>query len=398
MKLNYKEAKEFLQSLIQINSVNPPGNELAVARKIVEQADSVGLETEIKMLEKDRANVLVRLKGKDPDRPTLIYSGHLDTVPVGELSWEIDPFSGKEMDGKIYGLGTSDMKGGVAAMIEAMMALKRSGVVLEGDVIFAGTVGEEVDCLGALAFIDEKLFAGAGAVVISEPSNGEVFIAHKGALWIEIETYGKTAHGSMPDQGTNAVLHMNEIINRLKKYEFTCQKHQLLSEPTLNIGTIYGGVKTNVVPDRCTVTLDIRTVPGVDHQKVLRDITNIIQDLEARKENFRGKVHVLNERQPLSTSEDHPFVKLALETNEELSGSKCSAKGANYYTDGSVFGPMTGLPVIIYGPGDEKMAHQPNEYVEIEKYNKSIHYYANIARKYFSLNQRELTSFNGVFI
>lgn len=382
--MNHREAVEFLRQLIQIDSVNPPGNERLVADQIAERAKRSGLESEIIMLDENRANILVHLKGKG-SKPALVFSGHLDTVPAGEIPWKAGPFSGEEIDGKIFGRGASDMKSGVAAMIESMISLHTEGTELPGDIIFAGTAGEEVDCLGAQAFVDEKVLSDAGAMVIGEPTSGEVFIAHKGTLWLEIVTYGKTAHGSMPDQGINAIVHMNEIINRLQKYSFSyAQKHHLLGEPTLNISTIAGGIKTNVVPDRCVLTVDIRTIPEMEHKQILREIQAILDELESTTGHFRAEVRVVNDRQSVFTARNHPLVDTAVRTNQEIKGFFSEPKGVNYYTDGSVFGPATGLPIIIYGPGGEKLAHQPNEYVEVDKFLESIQYYVKFARNYFS--------------
>lgn len=393
MSVNREKAIQFLQSLIQTNSINPPGNELETAEKIARYALDAGLEAEVKLLEENRANVIVRLAGYDSKNcPALIFSGHIDTVPVGNLPWQVDPLSGHESDGKIYGRGASDMKGGIAALIEAMIFLKESGNQYKGDIIFAGSAGEEVDCCGARALVEGHLFENAGAIIIAEPSNGKVFSAHKGALWLEIETYGKTAHCSMPNEGVNAVLHMNELINRLKEYQFAyTEKHRLLGEPTLVISSINGGVSTNVVPDNCKITVDMRTIPEVDHNQVIVDIHNIITSLENTLDNFKAEVRVKNNLPPVECGEENQFVEMALKVNEELTGESQTELGVNYYTEGSVFSVETKAPIIIYGPGDEKVAHQPNEYVEISKFFDAINFYSVLANKYFQLYSEEVT-------
>lgn len=387
MAINREKAVRFLQSLIQTNSINPPGNELETAQKIAQYASAAGLEADIKVLEENRANVIVRLPGYDrQNNPALLFSGHMDTVPVGNLPWQVDPLSGEKIDGKIHGRGASDMKGGIAAAIEAMIFLKESGNQFKGDIIFAGSAGEEVDCCGAHALVENHLLDNAGAIIIAEPSNGKVFSAHKGALWLEIETYGKTAHCSMPNEGVNAVLHMSELINRLKEYQFAfTQKHRLLGEPTLVISTINGGVSTNVVPDSCRITVDIRTIPEVDHTRVIEDIQTIIKSLENELDNFKADLRVKNNLPSIENGEKNRFVELALKVNQELSGERQPELGVNYYTEGSVFSLETDAPIIIYGPGDEKLAHQPNEYVEISKFFDAIDFYAVLAMKYFQL-------------
>jgi succinyl-diaminopimelate desuccinylase len=387
MSINREKAIQFLQSLIRTNSINPPGNELETAQKIAEYALAAGLEADIRALEENRANVIVTLKGYDSENcPALLFSGHMDTVPVGNLPWQVDPLSGEKIDGKIYGRGASDMKGGIAASIEAMILLKESGHKFKGDIIFAGSAGEEVDCCGAHALVENQLLENAGAIIIAEPSNGKVFSAHKGALWLEIETYGKTAHCSMPNEGVNAVLHMSELINRLKEYQFGfTQKHRLLGEPTLVISSINGGVSTNVVPDHCKITVDIRTIPEVNHTQVIDDIHSIIKSLENEFDNFKASLRVKNNLPSIECEEKNIFVETALRVNEELTGVSQPELGVNYFTEGSVFSVETEAPIIIYGPGDEKLAHQPNEYVEINKFFAAIDFYAVLAKKYFQL-------------
>lgn len=384
MTINRKRAIQFLRELIQIKSVNPPGNELEVAKKIEEHVKTVGLETEIKMVEEQRANILIRLKGKDPNRPRLVFSGHMDTVHVGDEPWQYDPFAAEIVDGKIYGRGSCDMKSGVAGTVEAMMHLKESGFVPEGDIIFAGTMGEELGKIGAQAFVNHKNLEGAGAMVVAEPTNCEVVNAHKGTLWFEIKTYGKTAHGSMAHEGINAILHMNEVVNKLKQYQFGHAKHHhLLNVPTMNIGKIEGGVGTNMVPDNCRLFVDVRTTPEYLNEQVIQDIKQMLHDLEHEIAGFRADLHVFNNTLPVYTEQDDPFVTLALDINHELHGTALEEKAANYGTDASIFAPGLGIPIIIYGPGKPELAHQPNEYVEIDQYISSIHFYIELAKRYF---------------
>lgn len=382
--VNEERAIKFLQDLIQIESVNPPGNELGVAEAIAGHVKNPGLSCEIKPFSKNRANMIVRLEGKDSSRPPLIFNGHLDTVPIGDNLWEHPPFSGNMVDGKIYGRGACDMKGGVAALIEAMICLKEAGEELEHDVIFIGTAGEEVDCVGAKMMVEEDILKKAGAMVIAEPSNGRVFTAHKGVLWLEIKLFGKTAHASMPDQGINAIIHMSELIERLKKFTFYAEEHGLLGKPSLTVSTIEGGVKTNVVPDQCRITLDIRTVPGMKHEKIIHQISELLEELKAEIKNFQPELNVLNNLPALENMKNDSFVRLCLEVNQELYNMKPEEKGANYYTDASIFFPQLKLPTVIYGPGNEKLAHQPNEYVEVKKYIQAIEYYVELARRYSS--------------
>jgi succinyl-diaminopimelate desuccinylase len=288
-RIDEKEAVQFLQSLIQINSVNPPGNEKMVAEAIQTYLKSTNLQVEVDDLGNNRANLFVNYHSGGRNGKYLVYSGHLDTVPPGKVKWEHDPYSGEVVGNKVFGRGATDMKGGVAAMVLALKYLDQAGVKLNGKLQFVGTAGEEVDGFGAKKVIEKEQIDKATALVISEPSENQLFHAHKGCLWLELTIYGKTAHGSMPDKGINAILTMNELINQLQTYQFEYTPHSVLGHPTLNIGTIEGGVKTNVVPDQCKMTVDIRTVPGQSNEQIIKDLENMIRSItENSKTNYEG--------------------------------------------------------------------------------------------------------------
>jgi succinyl-diaminopimelate desuccinylase len=379
------EAVDLLKQMIRLKSVNPPGDEEPVARLLQSVLQKSGVETEIQQLAPNRSNLVARIRGTG-GKGSLIFSGHMDTVPPGDIAWEFDPYGAAEKDGRIYGRGASDMKSGLAAMTTAMMEIARSRVALQGDLILAATAGEEVDCCGARAMVEEGLLQEAAAMVIGEPSNGKIFIAHKGALWLEITAYGKTAHGSMPEQGVNAIEHMNRFINALREqFRFRYEADDLLGEPSLNLSVISGGVKTNVVPDMCRLQIDIRTVPGQNHQEIVEELRRLLAELEEQT-HARFELAILNDKPSVRTSASHGVVALALATAEELFGQTFDPAGVRYFTDASVFVPGSGgsLPVIIYGPGDEKLAHQPNEYVEIHKYLEAIQFYKELAIRFLS--------------
>ncbi|MCM3767024.1 M20 family metallopeptidase [Neobacillus niacini] len=376
-RIDEKEAVQFLQSLIQVNSVNLPGNEKEVAEVIQSFLKTCSLQVELDDLGDNRANIFVTYPNGGKDDKFLVYSGHLDTVPTGKVEWEHDPFSGEVVDNKVFGRGTTDMKSGVAAMVLALKYLEEAGVKLNGKLQFVGTAGEEVDGYGAKTVVEKGQIDKATALVVSEPSENQIFHAHKGCLWLEITTYGKTAHGSMPDKGINAILTMNEIINRLQTYQFDYKPHSVLGLPTLNVGTIEGGVKTNVVPDQCKLTIDIRTVPGQSNEQILQDIENLVKAVALNYE-----IKVLNSMASVGTDESDDFIKLAIETGKNHLNLELKPSGVNYYTDASVYCPHLQVPAFIFGPGIPTLAHQPNEYVEIEKFIESIQYFIALAIDY----------------
>ncbi|WP_423799547.1 M20 family metallopeptidase [Neobacillus sp. SAB-20_R2A] len=379
--VNVEESVQFLQSLIQENSVNPDGNEKRVAEAIETFLASSKLQVELDDLGSNRANLFVTYPDRKTEERYLVYSGHFDTVPTGKVEWQHDPFSGEIAGNKMYGRGTTDMKAGVAAMILAMEYLSRAGVKLKGKLQFVGTAGEEVDGYGAKTVVQKGQIDKATAMVISEPSENEIYNAHKGCLWLEITTYGKTAHGSMPDQGVNAILAMNELINALLMYEFSYTPHPILGHPTLNVGTIEGGVKTNVVPDQCSVTLDIRTVPGQDIDRILKDIEEMLKGI-AEKTKASYQIKIINRMESVSTKESDEFVQMAVRTGKKELNLELNPTGVNYYTDASVYQPHLQIPTFIFGPGHPKLAHQPDEYVEIDKFIESIRYFMALAIEY----------------
>ncbi len=366
-----EEVIKLCQELIQIKTVNPPGDELPLAQYVSSYLKKAGLEVEQINHSPTRASVLARLKSPRK-KPGLLFNAHLDTVPVGNEKWIHEPFTGEVAEGRIWGRGSADMKGGLAVLMIAVKTLAEARLPLQGDLILAITAGEEVDSIGATSIAGGKEIGPVQAVMIPEPSNNDVFIAEKGALWLEIATHGKTAHGGMPELGRNAVMMMIRLITELQKMVFPFKEHPLLGGFTQSVNTIVGGVKTNVVPDHCAVTVDMRTVPGQDHKAIVRQIENLISDLSQKIPDFKASVRVTNDRIPIESSPDEPVVQGFFDIVSEVTGERPVPKGVRYYTDAVAFVPVLKTPMIICGPGDATLAHQPNEYVEISKLMQSV--------------------------
>lgn len=378
------EAVKLLQDMIAFKTVNEPGDEKPLAEFIKEKLQDIGIEAVVDDLGNNRGNVIGRIKGSG-EREALLFNGHLDTVPPGDIDWEYGPYSGKVVDGKIYGRGSADMKGGLAAMLIALKAVKKAGWKLKGDFIYSATAGEEADSIGAVKFVEDGGLDDVGAIIIGEPGSSAINIAEKGAFWIQITTYGKTAHGSFPEKGSNAVTHMNALLSELISYKFKYEENEMVGHPTMNISTIKGGVKTNVVPDKCSITVDMRTVPGMDHKEIIKDFENIIEKLSQEIKDFKADIKILNDRPAVETKADNPFVKLAIETVKEEFNRDIKAEGVNFYTDASIFLPVKQVPCIFYGPGDSSMAHQPNENITIDSLMEVIRFYVAIIEKYLVL-------------
>jgi succinyl-diaminopimelate desuccinylase len=365
-RINAKELTELCCRLVRFKSVNPPGDERAIAAFAADYLREAGLEVELISHGPQRASVLAKLRGQGR-KPGLLYSAHLDTVPVGHETWLHDPFSGDVADHKVWGRGSADMKGGMAVIMTMARILAQARLPLEGDLILGLTAGEEVDSLGAMALAGRPNLGPVQAVVVAEPSSNQLYIAEKGALHVEIATYGKTAHGSMPELGRNAVMMMVALLAELERLPIAFDPHPMLGGFTRSINTIAGGIKTNVVPDQCIATVDMRTVPGQNHQDILRRIEELIADFKAKITDFSAGVRILNDRPPITTPPDDPMVHHFTDIITQITGRRPIPKGVRYFTDAVAFVPVLKAPMIICGPGQAGLAHQPNEYVEIDK-------------------------------
>lgn len=362
---------KFLQELIQIDSINPPGNETRVSKFFAKRCEVIGLPFEIQVIDNKRSNFLIELKGKRDQK--LFFCGHMDTVSPGEMKWDYPPLSGEIVDNKLYGRGTSDMKSGLAAMYLALESIFLEEMIPEYTLVFLATAGEEVDSCGARAFLEHQPLNDVEAIIIGEPTNQKVVVGHKGALWLEITTYGKTAHGSMPTKGINAIEKMTKVIQLIDqlKLEWVFE-NDTLGTSSMAVTTIRGGVQTNVIPDSCTISVDIRTVPPQSHQEIFNQIKFHLDELKQVDPAFTFQIEKKLDRNSIFTDKSCSIIQKALQLNQ-LSNKDCY--GVSFYTDAAVLNPDSVIPTLIYGPGDESLAHQPNEYVKIPSYLQSIQFY-----------------------
>jgi succinyl-diaminopimelate desuccinylase len=273
------------------------------------------------------------------------------------------------------------MKGGLVAMLAALRELAGDGRRLGGRVRLVGLVGEEVDCRGAKAFLAAGGMRGVDWLVVGEPTALDVVVAHRGALWLELTAHGKTAHGSMPHLGINAIDHLIDLLRELRGLRFDYTPHPLLAPPTLSVGTIQGGIKTNVVPDRARATVDLRTVPGQRHDELIDTVLSLAARLEDETPGPRLEVRVAHDLPPIETSPDAPLVRALRAVVADIRSRAPEVRGVSYYTDASVLMPPTRVPTVIFGPGDERLCHQPNEQVEVAQVLTAVRCYAALARR-----------------
>ncbi|MBN1795703.1 MAG: M20 family metallopeptidase [Sedimentisphaerales bacterium] len=364
--------KELLKKLIQADSTLNKG-ELATAEVIRKHFEKNGIESELSNWDGNRANVVAHIKSTG-EKSGLLFACHLDVVPPGEQQWKYPPFSATEEDGKIYGRGATDMKGSTAALITAIVDLVKSGVDLKGDIIFAATAGEETDSCGVHKFVSEykdKLPELAG-VIVAEPTDFKVITTHRGIFWLEVITKGRTAHGSRPDTGINAINSMRQFLDEAQKYDFGRIEHPKLGKCSMSINAVNAGEAINVVPDRCSAKIDIRTVPGIENRQILDKFEEIFAVLKAKNKDFDAEVSVVRNVPALETDNECDFVKQI-----------CSAIGAiettavGYGTDGPFFAEL-GYPIVICGVCDNSTCHQPDEFVEFNELKKGVEVYKKI--------------------
>jgi succinyl-diaminopimelate desuccinylase len=365
---------DLTRELLAFNTMNPPGQEQECAKYLASLLESVGFRVRCYEFAPQRTTIVARLSGMR-DRLPLCFTGHIDTVPLGATAWNYDPLAGEISGDKIYGRGSTDMKSGIAATIAAATQLAQLQTPQAGLMLIL-TAGEETCCQGAyhLASLGDAL-GEVGAIVVGEPTANYPWIGHKGTVRFEIRTKGITAHASMPEQGVNAVYRAAQAILKLQNFNFQIDSHSILGKPTLNVGTISGGININSVPDCCAIGIDIRTIPGQNHSEICQKLQTFLGD--------EVEIELLNEAQSIATDEKNEWIQSVFEIVEPYLKTRPIAKGATFFTDASVLTPAFGYPpTIILGPGEPEMAHKTNEFCHISKIEESMEIYIKIAEKW----------------
>jgi succinyl-diaminopimelate desuccinylase len=367
------EVVDLAMELIACDTTNPPGRELAACEIIEGHLAGRGVTATIQRLGDERANLVARVRGSQ-DGPALMLCGHVDVVPADAGDWKSPPFEPNLHDGRIVGRGSADMKGAIAAMTVALCNLAAKSDALAGDVVLLCTSGEEVDSSGARAVARGQGMDDVAWIVIGEPTDLDVGVGHKGALWIRVETRGVAAHGAQPEQGVNAVNRMLEWLGdpaSLAKL-VTADPHPRLGSASVSLNQISGGTAPNIVPDRCRMTVDFRTLPGDEHASVL---------LALGLREPAAKLTVLRDAAAVAAAPDSPLVAAAHGAVLSATGREPALRGLPYVTDGSVLGTELGAEVVLLGPGDERLAHQANEWVSAADVETAVTCYEDIAMR-----------------
>ena len=366
-----------LRDMIREASVNPPGCERDCAEVVAGKLRSLGLEVELVEKDPGRTNVVARLKGTRGS-PILLYNGHIDVVPVGN-GWTRDPFGGEIVDGVLYGRGTADMKSGVASMVAAAEAIVKSGVKLKGDLLITAVADEETGSAKGTRYLIERGLK-ADFAVVSEPTDLRVEISHKGILWVEITTRGKGSHASRPHLGVNAVDKMHKLISALQGIKLEGWNPIFdVPQPVLSVTTISGGTKINVIPDLCKIEIDRRLLPGETPENALKQINDAITEAKGRDPAIDASVKVLEEWPPMEVEPDSPIVQSLVKVVEEWTGVKPGLFGKAAGTDASWLVRDAKIPTVLYGPGDPRFSHTPDECVKLNKVTEAAKILAMLA-------------------
>jgi len=360
-----QDAVSLTKSLLRFDTVNPPGRERDCARFAGAMLEEWGFRVGYHEYADSRTSVVARAGGSDA-KPPLCLTGHLDVVPLGARKWTRDPFSGETDGDKLYGRGASDMKAGVAAILLAARSFSKHLNNTAGVVIVL-TAAEEGGCVGSAQLAKTQLLGKAGAMIVGEPTSNYPLVGHKGSIKFHAHFKGVSAHGSMPELGVNAIYKAARALARLEAFDFQVPQHPVMGRPTLNVGTIEGGNTVNAVPDAARIGVDIRTVPGMNHDELLERIRSAIPEAE---------LDVFSNLKPVWTAPDEEWIQRVFEICRPYVGEAPAARTAPYMTDAAnLLKVYSGAPTVVLGPGEAAMAHQTDEYASQERTRQAVAIY-----------------------
>ena len=352
---------ELLRDLIAIDSVNPslvPGaaGEAEIAAAVAAHLRHLGLDVEMQEAAPGRPNVIAVLEGRAPGR-SLMFCGHLDTVGVQGMAAPFDPV---QRDGRIYGRGSQDMKAGLAAMIDAARIASAAGFP-KGRLIVAAVVDEEFASLGADALVARWT---ADAAVVTEPTDLQIGVAHKGFAWLEVEVRGRAAHGSRPADGRDAILRMGRVLQRFERLDRELQArrpHAVMGTASLHASTIAGGREWSSYPDLCRLQLERRTIAGESAAAVAEEAGQILSALRQEDAELDASARLIFSRPPYEISAAHELPS----TLAGVAARPAATVGMSFWTDAAVLA-QAGIPAVLFGPGGAGL-HSTEEYALIDE-------------------------------
>lgn len=372
------DAIALLRQLVEVDSRNPslvPGapGEGEVARTLAATLAAWGFRTSLVEAAPGRPNVVARI-GR-PGGKVLLFNGHLDVVGVDGMLHA--PFKADEREGRIYGRGSCDMKGGVAAMCAA--AVRAAGEGVDGEIVISAVVDEEYESLGTRALVASGIRA--DAAIVTEPTRLAINPAHRGFVWVELDFRGRAAHGSRYDLGVDAIRHAGLVIaslDQLQRDTLDHRTHPLLGHASLHLSTIEGGSGWSTYPDRCTLRIERRTMPGETTEQVLHEFAAACERVASIDDRLDVQLrHVLTQG-PSDVAGDAPIVR-ALEAAMRAEGETVLHEGMSAWTDAALLNDA-GIPAICYGPGDIMLAHADEEWIPLDEVERATRVLSRLAQ------------------
>ena len=370
------------KDMVQINSVNPslsPGGkgEAEIGTYVADVLSDLGLDVKLYKLKPDRVNVVGILKGVGEGR-SLLLNAHLDTVGVDGMI--IDPFGAEIRNGRLYGRGSQDMKGSLAAMMGAAKAFVDTGIELAGDLIITGVADEEYASIGSEDLVRHVSADGA---IVTEPTDLSLCRAHRGFIWHEVETFGRAAHGSRFKEGVDANMRMGRFLAQLDNLEQELRNrpaHPLVGPPSLHAARIRGGLEISTYAAHCLLEIERRTNPGETESQATAEIQSIIDRLESDDPTFKASLKATFWREPFEVGEEALLVKILEDSMTNQLGSKPAHSGQTFWTDAALFA-AAGMETALVGPVGNGL-HSEEEWVDLQSVVDLAHILAETAIKY----------------
>ncbi|GAA3151759.1 ArgE/DapE family deacylase [Nonomuraea salmonea] len=378
----------FTQALVRVPSTNDPAkgrSEQPAADLVAAKMREWGWDPVVYEAAPGRPNVVAVVEGGGGPGPTLMFEGHTDVVTEGDLSaWTVDPFGGEIRDGKLWGRGSADMKSGLAATLYATRALQLAGP-FPGRIKVCALADEEGLMIGAHHFVSEGLAADVDGAIVAEPEAGEICAVAKGALRLRVDLTGKMAHGAMPQHGRNPIQAAGPLLVGLRALQDELQAahpaHEHLGAVYVTPTVLQAGSQeqVNVIPAVASVFVDVRTIPGVEH----KDVADRVAALAAA-DGITAEVSVLVDRPPVDVPVTDPVVAALAAAHRTVTGEEPVYGGVPGTTDGTVLTHWGGVPSVVYGPGGKWIAHQADEYVELDDIVRGTRVFAEAARRFLT--------------
>ena len=377
-KIKEEEITKLAQELIKI-----PSDETAGEKEVCEYLESflksLGMKVRLQEVLPNRPNIIAEVIGDEVGK-SIMFNGHVDTVPVGDIKkWSMDPYSAIIKDNKLFGRGSTDMKGAIASMIIAMKFIMNNVEKFNGKIIFTGVMAEETTGLGTQKIVEENIKA--DMAVVGEPSDEKIYRAHKGTMWFNLSTYGKLEHSSESNsESNNAIINMMKLImeiNEISK-ELETIENNLVGHPSINIGLIDGGTKQNIIADSCRISIDRRTLPEEKTEEVLDKLRIRLDGLRSLDDRLTFDLELDTIREAVEVAESEQIVQEVKNALNKVINKNPTISGMKATTDMSILVNQGNIPSVIYGPGFIKQAHTVDEFIEVKRLVESSQVYAEI--------------------